>query len=394
MSYGMLDTNGLRQLIESEGAGPAAMKILHVIKQDKMGIEDVSLRALFEATVGPVSTHLAFAQRQPGFIMTEDIQSLKEAAGVFSVGSSLFPTITGTLINNSIVAAYDAYPHIWDQLTQTIPSSLKDETFVGFSETDEPEEVKEGMPYSETGMGEKKWTATVFKYGRIISITEEAIYYDRTGQILMRAQSIGENAQRFRDRLVLNTIQDVTNYTRFNPEGTQEALYRTTGGTNSTTVNKITSNALVDHTDLQAVFALFAAMVDGKGKRIGIPGRLQMLVPFALESTMEKILTSTEHRSSGATTGTHTVVIAPPPSRVKAVTGLSSVTLDDQNATTWYMGDFKKQFKYLNAWPLQVQRQAPGSEREFRNDIPVAFKVRFLGGVAVIDDKAVVQSTA
>lgn len=391
--YSQLDCAGLRQLIESEGVAVAGPKILEVIEQDKMTLADVSLRDLFETTVGPVNTHLAFARRQPGFVMTEGLKDLKEA-GVFSIGSSLFPTITGTLINATIVRAYDDYPHIWDLLTESVPSNLKDETFVGFSETDEPEQVEEGMPYTETGLGEKKWTATVAKYGRIISITEEAIYYDRTGQIVMRAQSIGEKAQRFRDRLVLNTIQDVTNYKKFNPEGTQETLYRTSGGTNSTTVNKIASNALVDHTDLQNVFQIFADMTDGKGKRIGIPGRLQMLVPFALESTMEKILTSTEHRDSGATTSVHTVSIAPPPRRVKAVTGLSSVVLDDQSPTTWYCGDFKKQFKYLNAWPLQVQRQAPGSEREWRNDIPVAFKVRALFGVAVLDDKAVVQSTA
>lgn len=373
----------LRQLIESDGARTAELKILDMIKEANLSIDDISLRTLFEGLVGDVSTHLAYAQHQEGFV------DMREAAGVAAVGSSLFPTITGVLISNKVMTAYNGYPHIGDQVTTRIPSTRKVETFVGFTEVDEVEEVKEGMPYPETGFGERKWTATTAKYGRIISITEEAIYYDETGELIRRATSIGEKAMSFKEKLILKTIQDSTGFAAFNPEGVNEALWRSGAGTNSKTINIVSSNALVDYTDIQALLLAFAALTDGRGERIGIPGRLQLVTPFALSMTANKILNATEHRETpGSTTR-----IGAPPRELSAIQPLSSVLLDDVSTTSYYFGDLQGQFYYLEVWPMQVLRRAQGSEAQYRNDVTFQLKVRFLGGVGIIDDKKVLKST-
>jgi hypothetical protein len=55
------------------------------------------------------------------------------------------------------------------------------------------------------------------------------------------------------------------------------------------------------------------------------------------------------------------------------------------SATTWLLGDFKKDFIWTEVFPLQVQRLASGTEVEFTRDLVAAYKVRFMGGVGCID---------
>ena len=105
-----------------------------------------------------------------------------------------FPKAVGALINKKLIGAYDAFPGIGKGLVTTVPSNKQTETVVGFDEVDTPDVVSEGMPYGETGFGEKYVTATNYKYGRLISVTEETIKFDQTGQILQRAKKIGEKA--------------------------------------------------------------------------------------------------------------------------------------------------------------------------------------------------------
>ena len=46
-----------------------------------------------------------------------------------------------------------------------------------------PKEVGEGMPYEEASFGDKYVTTVEAKKGRLLSITEEDIHFDQTGDV-------------------------------------------------------------------------------------------------------------------------------------------------------------------------------------------------------------------
>jgi len=94
--------------------------------------------------------------------------SIKDMAEALDTTS--FPKAVGALINKKLIDAYTSFPGIGMSLVTKVPSNKKTETIVGFDEVDTPDIVSEGMPYGETGFGEKYVTATNYKYGRLISV--------------------------------------------------------------------------------------------------------------------------------------------------------------------------------------------------------------------------------
>ena len=97
-----------------------------------------------------------------------------------------------------MIEGYDSVEKIGDMLTETIPSNNQVETIAGLTAAEGPGEVGEGQEYNDSTFAEKYVTATNTKYGRIISITEETLYFDKTGQIMSRAMDIGQKAAQYR----------------------------------------------------------------------------------------------------------------------------------------------------------------------------------------------------
>jgi hypothetical protein len=66
----------------------------------------------------------------------------------------------------------------------------------------------------------------------------------------------------------------------------------------------------------------------------------------------------------------------------------------DSSATSWFIGDFKRAFMYMENWPIQVIQAPPGNEAEFTEDVVARFKVTERGTVAVRDPRYVAKCTA
>ena len=62
--------------------------------------------------------------------------------------------------------------------------------------------------------------------------------------------------------------------------------------------------------------------------------------------------------------------------------------------STWYAGDFRRAFAYMENWPITVTQAPENSEAEFNQDIVLRFKASERGAAAVIEPRAVVKSTA
>lgn len=360
--------------------------------------EDISIRALWEGLVGPCEETLSNYMRAGSFNYVE----LQEA-----VDSTSFPSATGVLIAAKVIEAYTGVERIGDQLVTNMPSRLKSERIVGFTALEGPTEVGEGMPYQESGFTEKYVTTETAKKGRILEITEEAIFLDQTGQIMLRAQRLGEQTAMERERTILGGVLDVGSAAAgyrdvYHPAGVATTLYSTTNGN---FVSTITS--LVDWTDIDEVLQFHAAnivddrtVVAEREPIIWMPRTL--LVARKKMGTASRILSATEQRSQPAATDASSVMITGNPLNniIPGLRALSSPLIDYAANITgsryadsfdWFLGDFPKQFIWQEIWPLQTMRSRQDDEAAFRRDIVARFKVRYWGGIAAIDHRYVIK---
>jgi len=306
-----------------------------------------------------------------------------------AVHPTAFPLVTGKLLSKKMLDAYAAAPTIGDQLVETFTSKLILDRIPGFSTGGAIEEVNPGANYQHTGVIEEKWAQVKGKkYGKILDITEETLMFDQTGQIIRRAGMIGRDAAVYREKMILNTVQDITGYLAWyhgdaDAEGaTRVAVYSTSTTAPHRTSNQIT-NALVNHTDINAAVILLGLMTDERGDPITVGPKI-LLVPLALDMVANSIYKST------VLIGGANAQPNPFSGRFKV---LSSPYLDAQSSTIWYLGDFKSQFVWKEVIPLQVlTRKDNKNDMAWERDIKAQFKIRFYGDCNATDYCHVVKS--
>lgn len=281
-----------------------------------------------------------------------------------AVGTTAFPTITGKLISRKVIDAYQATPTIGEKLVHTVPSSRKKEDVVGFTAPEQVKEVHEGMPYEESSLGEKGLEIKNKKFGRILAITEEAVMEDQTGQLLQMAAALGEKAKLFKEKMILDTVRDVNS----DAYGGQ-ALYTSDHG------NFHTVAFGTDGSGLEESKRLLSEMTDENGEPILVTGRI-LMVPQELEKEAWDLIgppltESTYH---------------------KQIISELSTSPFMTDAVEFFYGDFPRQFRYQEVWPIQVLQAKEGHEDQFNRDILVKFKVRLYGGCGAVDYRYVIRS--
>jgi hypothetical protein len=369
----------------------------------------VSLRMLWEALVGDVEETLpSFGGSKIGNFMTggaSDGRELREA-----IDSTAFPLATGVLISSKVIEAYENTPTIGDELCTVMPSRLRSERFVGFTHLEGPMEVAEGASYEESGFDEKFVTTETTKKGRILEITEEAILFDQTGQIMVRAQSLGERTRMEREETILSGVLDVgsgaVGYKDvYRPSGVAATLY-SAGNQNLLA----TATPLVDWTDLDEAMRFAAiTMVDDRAttadRRPVTFNPKVLLVGRELWATGSRILNATETRTGDITTGTGSQMLTGNivGTMVPGLRVLSSPLIDFlgtvsgsryDDASDWFLGDFRRQFVWQEIFPLQTMRAAETDIARWRRDIVMGVKVRYFGGLFASDTKSVLKINA
>jgi hypothetical protein len=288
-----------------------------------------------------------------------------------ALDSTAFPKATAALIHKKVIDGYDIIPTIGDQLVTTVPSSLKQETIVGFNAAEGPRQVLEGMPYEDSGISEKYVTITNRKFGRLISVTEEAIMFDQTGQLLQRAYQIGKKAAYYREKEIVEAVID-SNTTSYYPSGTATDFYSSTNG------NTVSGGSgAINTTSLQLVKDKINLQTDSNGDYVLInQAGMILLVPPELEVEAFELLTATG-------TGVRGTDYFPVPNYFKGrFTVLSSPFLT--TSTSWYLGDFKEDFWWTEVYPIQIQ-QKKSDEDKFHRDVVAHYKVRYFGRCGAVD---------
>lgn len=396
----------LRQLKESLGPRGFYEAMQQLLDSRELRPEDMSLRQLWEACVGPTHQTLpTLAARQKVFV--SDLSQLQHLHQEADLGLNLFQTITGALIARQVQDAYDQTSGmIGDQLVTVERSSLRNERIAGFTTMQGPREVLEGMPYEEASFSDKYVTTVEAKKGRLLSITEEAVHFDQTGELLRRASRIGEATRLEREKTIVRGVVDADYDAAlgrgvYRPSGVLEALYPNNGsnhnyiGTgNSTAGSPYDANLeLTDWTAISMVLKYHTSQVrdDRHGPEAAEPLVWMpkvLLVPKALELTALQIVQATSVRSISVD-AQRQVEFKNPFGGSYAV--LSSPYLDQVSDVNWYLGDFRRQFIWKEIWPVQVFRQTQDSEAAFDRDVVARFKVRYYGGINALDERYVVK---
>ncbi|MFA4971741.1 MAG: hypothetical protein WC683_03960 [bacterium] len=372
---------GLRELYESEGEVVFTRKLINLIVEGKLKPEEFSLRALWEAMGRPrlsPSTGGLFRGK------IENDAELKEA-----VDSTMFPKITGTMINKVVMDAYQLEYGIGDRLVRVIPSTQKDDTIVGMTAEGELFEVGEGLSYEETGFEEKHHKIYNRKFGRIVGLTEEAVKFDQTGQMIARAQLIGEKMKAKREQVIMEAVLEKTSsgvLAAWRPGGTSTALYSDTSTDpySATTFDNNITDVLSDETDIDAAFVAWASAKDENGEFIQV-------VPDAILTNLGKASTAMKLFQQDRTLASSSLGDNIYKGKYQPYTSpwVNSIV----SATAWFIGAFRKQFIYTEVFAPEVTQARPGSDQEWLRDVIYQWKARFMGGCGAVTNRYVIKST-
>ena len=386
----------LRPLIESHGPQGFYHKIIQLLNEKKLKPDDFSYYDLADAC-GVLPSLRSLRESRFNLDETQPVsQWLNESNP--GVNTSLFQVVTGELIGRKVIEGYeDESGFIGDQLVTTLPSRLRHQKLAGFTALAGPADVSEGHPYEESTFAEKAVTTLEAKKGRILSINEELIAFDQTGEINRRAMALGYYLRQERERTIIRAVTDADasrgSYV-YRPNGAGRSLYAGdgsnrnyigAGNTVSTTYNA--AIPLTNWTSVETALHYRATEViddriDGDRRPILVPVK-QLLVPERLRGTARSVIHSTQ---VAANNGSGQVWSANPVQDL--VTVLSSPFVDEQGGTSasdWYIGDFSRQFIWTEIWPVQTFLQRSDSESAFDRDVVLRVKARYYGGISAVD---------
>lgn len=350
--------------------------IVDAIKTKDLKVEELSIRDIAEATLGEAGMRaMAKQPNAAGFQMTQ----MQEA--VAPVNLSAFSNITGQLIYQGVYDAYSAPEYIGDTLV-TNENSREDNTRVpGLDPIDDDAAiVDEGGEYQDVKFGEDYIDIPQSKKrGLKIGVTREAVFFDRTGQVLEMARSVGERLGLNREKRILKTVLGIDN--SYKRKGTAVDTYITTGNR----INDLT-NALTDYTSFDTAMKAFADMRDDrKDPEPIVVNPKQLLVNDALMYTTRNILRSTEIAVAPAVSNSASKMPNPYSGMLAQVGSpwvrklLTGATTNSQTnsaaeaATFWYIGDFKRAFRYRTLFPLSVIA-AQNDVAQFERDVVAQFR--------------------
>ncbi len=381
-----INARELKRRYDLDGPQKTVRHLSEAMREGHLRPDDFSIRDLAEALIPDGREWVSGLDPRHGGT------SVLEASD--GVDVTAFSNIAGQVVHSKILEAFQREELIGSKLVETVPTKLDGERIPGVGRLgDQAEEVGAGMPYPHVGLSED-WieTPSTTKRGFIVPVTKEALFFDRTNLILRNAAQVGEALALNKEKRILDVIIGATN--NFNWRGTAHDTYQTT----SPWVNIAAGNPLTDWSSLDQVEQVFADITDPNTGEPVLVRADRLLVAPELRATALRVVTATEVRTGDITTGTGTQTLTANP--VSSYQVNSSRLLKARLAaagmatSTWFMGDFKRAFAYMENWPVVVTQSPLNSEADFNQDVVLRFKASERGAAAVLEPRAVVKSTA
>jgi len=300
-----------------------------------------------------------------------------------AITTSAMPILTGVMVLAGINDAYEGVETVGQHLVTEMDDNKKVTTLAVLDATDSNiEEVKETGEFPEIGLVEEGVEIRHKKNGRRLSLSVESFLENEIGNIGRKINLLGEIAAEWVEE---QTLKRVTDYDGSKSSPSEPYVYRpTTGGTAlySASANtpgerapsgtRITNNAFVDETDLDAARTRLASMLNVRGKRIAVPRSLiKVLCPDAILSNVKKVFNSEyvpgveNELSNWGPRGSWHI----PNERI-----ISTPKLDDLSTSAWYYGAFQKQF--VRKWKMRFEYVELGQSTQIYLTNQIAFQGR------------------
>lgn len=364
-------------------------------QQGQLGLSNFSVQDLTETLCGE-DWH-----RGNAATATQGME-LREADGL-PVTSTHLKQITGQLLFSEIRAQHDAEANVFTPLIPTIPSIIKGTEIVPSITNIDPddfESVAEGQEYPTVGVTEEYFTLpSKDKKGGIIQLTREAIKFDKTMELVKRAQMIGKALGVLREK---ESIDRLTGYVNnYNRNGTASDTYTTSG-----VINKQTALPLNDWTDIDTAMRLWEDILDPNTNE-PLSGAPKHLIHMpAKTATVGRILsatgTRTQENASGGTRSEDTYGGNPLRHLGLSLTPLTSRQLYQRVLATaeavaatardgWFLGNLDELLAWYECWPLELRQQGPDSPDGFGRDVVMQFKASYYGVTAVREKRKMLK---
>jgi hypothetical protein len=272
-------------------------------------------------------------------------------------------------------------------LCETIPTSFNGEKIAGIGRLgDDVEVVNEANPYPTAVYGEE-WidTPETIKRGLIVDVTKEAVFFDRTGNVMSEAASVGKTIRINKEKRILDVACGIATVYRRNG-GAAEATYQSD--------NTVTSTALVDWNSVNTAEQKLLSITDPTtGEPVLITANT-LWGPKALDMTARRIINATMTRQGTNSGNTQTYINDNLLAQALQWVSGQYVAARTSSDTTWFYGNPKEAFIYMENWPMQVTQAPEGNEAMFRRDVVASYKVSERGAAAVRDRRYAVRVTA
>lgn len=384
---------------KSRGERGTAQLLVEGLKRGDIKPRDFRLRHLFEALVPGGREIILDGTTGSGF--SEETRELLEAG---AVTSSQFSRITGQIVYNQTLEAYQDEEYVFTKLIPEIqtPGNLDMEKVAGIGGVgDEAQVVPENMNYEPVGPVEDYiHLPPVKKRGFKVPLTWEAVFSDRTGQLLQRAAEAGKYLGYNKEVRIIDCIVDENAGAVSAANGGHRYFWRDTSYATYQTAtpydNVTTSNALVDWTDIEAAELTLSRITD---PNTGLPILIQpthLIVTKQLEYTARYVVTSGSlaiNAGGYATSGLPTRYELP--NFVPKYTIVTSRILETRMATDtdWYLCS-PKAWAYRVTIPLETIQAPDNHPDNFDRDVVNQWKCREMGAACTINPRLVNESRA
>lgn len=338
---------------------------------------------------------------------TRTAHDVMEAAG--AVTSDAFQSISYQIVYNATLESYKAPEFVVTKLIPEVNTQFRTEKIAGITGIGERfPVVGENEAFPTFGVAQN-WieTSLTQKRGGIVPVTWEAVFYDRTGQLLDQCKDVGYWGGYDRELRAIDCVIDanagattaLSGGHRYRWKGNDIATYGDNSGTHNWD-NLQASNALLDYTTIEKAELLFDAMTDpGTGIVTGVyrAAAKHLVVPTKLVHTAKQIFLATEirlHAGGYATSGNlYDRVSANTLQNYEIVTSpLIGFRLDV--STNWFLGNVSRAFRYMQNLPPEVREAPSNNNDEFHRDIVQQFRFREVGAYSTWDPRFLVKSTA
>jgi hypothetical protein len=392
----------LVRLFEQRGVATARADIEHQFEIKELRPTDFDLGRLFVECFG--YHEYARCRYDRDYLANSAIgRSLLEQQG--AVTTAAFSNITGQIVYSAILEPYQFEEFVFTREIPEVNTNFLDgEKIAGITPIGDAVAIRaEAQPYVLAGPGEN-WifTPPVLDRGAEVPVTWEAVFADRTGQLLERCRQIGWGGAANREKRAIDCILDLnTTAHRYNWRGTVIASYGDNSGTHSWD-NLSASNPLTDWSNLNNAEQNLNALTDPfTGEPIDVMAR-HLIVAKSLQHVAERLLGAEKIRVATpgfATTGnpTQTEATNPYANRYTVLTNrwvAARISAGSGNATDWFLGDVGKYARYMVAEKLAVVPMPSNTIEEYRRRIVAGWRVNERGAYSVWEPRALNKSTA